>query len=159
MTDIPDDLLEKHKAQPWPPLIVDGQMSAVVRWRDLILTILMWLLFALMLETEFELFFGTYLERWGFGDFNTEANWSIFFERLRPYLRVSIVLLCILLVASILTMIRRRRSLDLPPPTPLTVAEQAERAGMAERDLAAARELLNVVVTIDKDGRHTIRAR
>ena len=46
---------------------------------------LMWAVFAIMLETEFELFFGRYLERMGLGDFDTEGKWAGFFEALRPY--------------------------------------------------------------------------
>jgi len=46
----------------------------------------MWLLFGLMLENEFELFFGGYFERWGLGDFDTDPDWPEFFRRLRPYL-------------------------------------------------------------------------
>ena len=56
-----------------------------VRVRDFLLTFAMWLLFALMLETEFELFFGRYLEWLGWGDFDTDGHWEVFFERLRPY--------------------------------------------------------------------------
>lgn len=153
------ELLAQHRARPWPPLIVDGQMSRLVRWRDLLLTLLMWFLFGLMLETEFELFFGKYLERLGFSGFDTDPQWDVFFERLRPFLRTAFILLCILLVLSLLTMVRRRRSLDLPPPTPLTVAEQAERAGMTAQDLARARELPNVVVSIGADGRHFVAPR
>src|SRR5262249_46377186 len=59
-------------AKPWPPLIVAKHTPRWVRWRDFALTLMMWILFAIMLETEFELFAGGHLERWGFGDFDTD---------------------------------------------------------------------------------------
>src|SRR4029453_3636375 len=46
----------------------------------------MGVIFAIILETEFELFFGRYLERLGWGNFDTNANWAQFFHRLEPYL-------------------------------------------------------------------------
>jgi tetratricopeptide (TPR) repeat protein len=51
-------------AKPWPPLIVADHTPRWVRWRDFALTLMMWILFAIMLETEFELFVGPHLERW-----------------------------------------------------------------------------------------------
>jgi hypothetical protein len=144
----------------WPPLIVAETAPQWVRRRDFFLTLLMWILFAIMLETEFELFFGSFLERMGLGDFDTEANWGIFFERLRPYLTVSLVLASTLAFASILTLLRRRRTLSQEPPAPLTIAEHAALVGMEESDLRAAREMRNCVVHIDNaTGRHWVEPR
>ena len=84
----------------WPPLIIADHAPRFVRWRDFLLTLLMWIAFAIILETEFELFFGDYLERLGFGDFDTKANWSIFFERLTPFLATTTLLVSLLIVAS-----------------------------------------------------------
>ena len=112
-----------------------------------------------MLATEFELFFGVYLERMGLGDFDTEANWTRFFELLRPYLVLMLALVTMLFISSLLTWRRRHRSLALAPPPPLTVAEAASRVGMDEAALAKARELRVAVVHIDADGRHRIEPR
>ena len=53
---------------PWPPLIVASTTPTWVKARDVVLTLVMWVLFAIMLRTEFDLFFGRYLARLGLGD-------------------------------------------------------------------------------------------
>ena len=143
----------------WPPLIVATQEPRWIRWRDSLLTLAMWILFALMLNAEFELAFGHYFERWGLGDFDTDPNWPEYVERLRPFARVGIVLIATLAVASIATLLRRRRTLLLSPPPPLDIGDEARRVGMTEADLAAAREQRLVVVHIDNDGSHRIKQR
>ncbi len=141
---------------PWPPLIVAEKTPGWVRVRDFLLTLFMWMLFALMLETEFELFFGHFLQRLGWGEFDTDAHWELFFERLMPYLRIIAILGASLVVTSMLTLLRRRRTLHVPPPPALTAAEQASDNGMAEADLEAARQRRIAVVHIDPDGRHRV---
>jgi hypothetical protein len=117
---------------------------------------MMWILFAVMLEREFELFVGPHLERWGLGDFDTEANWAVFFERLMPFIQVTMMLVGALALAGLITLYRRRRGLLLPPPPFLAIAYEARRAGMDETALAAARELRIAIVHIDDDGTHRI---
>src|SRR5262249_26099450 len=46
-------------------LIVVTNKPRWLWWRDSALTLAMWLLFAGMLESEFGLFFGRYLDQWG----------------------------------------------------------------------------------------------
>jgi len=143
----------------WPPLIVASRQPAWMRRRDFLLTLAMWLLFAIMLETEFELFFGRHLERLGWGDFDTNPNWPRFFERLRPYVYLIFVLIAFVAAAAVATIARYFRAQRLPPPVPLPAAAQARRANMAETDLLAARQLANVVVHIAPDGTHRIEPR
>jgi endonuclease/exonuclease/phosphatase family metal-dependent hydrolase len=116
----------------------------------------MWLLFAIMLETEFELFFGHYLQRLGWGDFNSEGRWPEFFQALRPFVQVALVLVSLLLAAGLLTLRRVARGRTLPQPAPLTAGDEARRVGMDEAELIAARELRVVVVHIDADGRYRV---
>jgi len=63
--------------KPWPPLIVAGHVPRLVKWRDLLLTSILWVCFALLLGIEFELFVGGSL---GFLD----IDWPLFYERLKP---------------------------------------------------------------------------
>jgi hypothetical protein len=147
------------RERPWPPLIVATSTPAAIRWRDLLLTVVMWGLFFVVLESEFELYFGAYLEHWGFGDFDTDADWAEFFHLLLPYLEVSAVLIATLALVNALGVKRRRRSLSIEPPPPLTLAEEARRAGMGEAELAAARELRIAVVHIDADGKLGVEPR
>ena len=144
--------------KPWPPLIIAKHPPSWVKSRDHLLTLLMWIMFAVMLETEFELFFGAYFERWSFGDFDTEPNWARFFEQLTPFLQVALVLIVLLLVATLRTLRRRKRGLLLPPPVPLGIAEEVRRAGMDEVALRAARARRIVVVHISAEGNYRIEA-
>jgi hypothetical protein len=142
----------------WPPLIVAAHTPRWVKARDFVLTLIMWILFAIMLETEFELFFGHHLKEMGLGDFHTEPNWPVFFERLRPYLVTTAVLTGLLTLAGVRTLRRHRRSLLLPQPSPLPAGVQARLAGMTETALLAARDLPIAVVHIDTDGTYRIEA-
>jgi hypothetical protein len=142
--------------QHWPPLIVADKAPRFILWRDFLLTLLMWVVFVILLEKEFELFFGHHLERLGLGDFDTEANWPIFFERLTPFLVTIALLISLLFVASMLTSQRRRRALLLPIPVPLSLAEQCCRAGIDAHTLISARDLKIVIVHIDPNGKHRI---
>jgi len=151
--------MSRRPHDTWPPLIVAERPPRWVAWRDYLLTLLMWLAFAIMLETEFELFFGGFLERIGLGDFDTDANWGVFFERLRPFVYLIITLLVFLAAAAVATVARYFLARRLPPPAPLAAAAQARRARMDETDLLAARELANVVVHIAPDGTHRVEPR
>jgi hypothetical protein len=145
--------------ETWPPLIVVSDKPRWVAWRDFALTLAMWALLAAMLETEFELFFGQYLERLGLGDFNTDAQWAQFFRLLAPYLWLIVMLLAILAASTVATLHRIRLFLKAAPPMPLQAAEEAPRAGMETADLLAARELRDAVVHVDGDGRHRVEPR
>ena len=143
----------------WPPLIVVSDKPRWVTWRDFALTLMMWIGFALMLETEFELFFGTYLERLGLGDFQTEAHWDVFFVRLRPYIGLVGLLVFTLAITTVATLLRVRRALKLRPPPGLTPAEEAPRAGMTPEALVDARAQRLAVVYVEPDGRHRVEPR
>ena len=143
----------------WPPLIVASTKPTWVTVRDVALTLLMWVLFIIMLETEFEMVIGRNLARLGLSDFDGDWRLLEFFHALRPFLEVALVLVTLLLVASMFTLRRIARGRLLPQPAPLTVGEQAGRVGMAEAELIAARELRVVVVHIEPDGKHRIEPR
>ena len=100
--------------RPWPPLVVAQRVPRVVKWRDAMITSLMWLFFALLLATEFELLLGDYLERLGLGPFDTEADWPLFFERLMPFVLATAVLVAVLIMFAVRTLRRRSSGLLLP---------------------------------------------
>ena len=140
---------------PWPPLIVAKHVPRFVKWRDMLLTMMMWGGFAVLLDIEFELFLGRYLQR-GLSPFDTNANWPEFFGRLVPFLLTAAILAGLLVIFSLRTLRRRGRALLLPQPVPLETADQAHRAGLDEVELIAARDQRIVIVHIDADGRHGI---
>ena len=127
-----------------------------MKWRDVLLTLMMWGFFAVLLDTEFELFLGDFLEQLGLGPFDTNTNWPVFFDRLMPFLLTAAILAGLLVIFSLRTLRRRSRALLLPQPAPLETADQARRAGLDEAALIVARDQRIVIVHIDADGRHRI---
>jgi hypothetical protein len=152
----PGAAVRRRPHDSWPPLIVAATTPTWITWRDISLTILMWVLFAIMLETEFELFFGKYLEQFGLGEFHTEAHWSEFFERLKPFIRTTVILVGGLVVAALITLRRRKLTLRLPQPPALALAADAQRAGVDKVVLLAARDFPIAVVHFEANGVHRI---
>jgi poly-beta-1,6-N-acetyl-D-glucosamine biosynthesis protein PgaD len=130
----------------------------MVKWRDILLTLMIWGFFAVLLDKEFELFLGDYLEPLGLRLFDTNANWSEFFDRLMPFLLMAAILAGSLIIFSLRTLRRRSRGLLLPKPAPLETAHQAHHAGLNEAELIDARSQRIVIVHIDTNGRHRIEA-
>ena len=151
--------MSEPTGKAWPPLIVATDKPRWLFWRDFALTVAMWVVFAIMLETEFELFFGRYLERLGLGDFDTNAHWGRFFQRLAPYLWLIAMLLALLAASTVATVHRLRRFLKEAPPPPLQATEEARRGRLDAATLLAARELASVVVHVAPDGTHRIEPR
>ena len=143
----------------WPPLIIASDKPRWVTWREFGLTLAMWIMFAIMLETEFELFFGRYLEKLGLGDFQTDAHWDIFLQRLRPYIALVMVLLVTLVASTIATLHRVRRAVLMHPPAPLPIETEAPYAKMTPEALAAARALRTATVYVEPDGTHRVEPR
>ena len=144
--------------RPWPPLIVAKHTPRLVKWRDILLTSMMWGFFALLLGTEFELFLGDYLEQLGLGPFDSNGNWLVYFDLLLPFLLMAAILAGVLVIFSLRTLRRHSRALLLPEPAPLETADQAHRAGLEEAELIVARDQRIAIVHIDSNGRHRIEA-
>jgi poly-beta-1,6-N-acetyl-D-glucosamine biosynthesis protein PgaD len=142
-------------SSPWPPLIVAKHVPRLVKWRDALLTLLMWGVFAVLLDIEFELFLGPHPQP-GLSRFDTNAKWSVYFDRLMPFLLTAAILAGLLIIFSVRTLRRRSRALLLPQPAPLETADQAHRAGLDEAELIVAREQRIVIVHIDTNGIHRI---
>lgn len=137
-----------HSPQPksWPPLI-HAELPVWMKWRDAVLTLMMWGLFAWLLQRQLRLVSRTVHGRSDPVDFLT---------LLAPYVGLAVVLIGILAVAAALTERRRHRALTLRPPAPLALADEARRAGMDEAALAAARDMRIAVVHVDGGGRYRI---
>ena len=143
----------------WPPLIIASEKPRWVIWRDFVLTLAMWLVLAIMLATEFELFFGRYLERLGLGTFNTDAQWGRFFRLLEPYIWLTVAMFALLAATTMATLHRMQRFLKTVPPPALAPAEEAAHGRIGLADLLAARDLRNVVVHVEADGSRRVELR
>ncbi len=123
---------------PWPPLIVAKNVPRSVKWRDALLTLSAWVAFALLLIKELV---------WAL-----TGNGEPAFERLTPFLLIAAVLAGLLMIFSLRTLQRRRRSLLLPQSAPLEAADEARRTGLDEAALIAARDERVVTVHTDDGG-------
>jgi hypothetical protein len=135
--------------KPWPPLIVAGHVPRLVKWRDLLLTSILWVCFALLLGIEFELFVGGSLGL-------LDIDWPLFYERFEavfPDRGGTRRTACHLRPAHVAA---PRALTAASQPAPLEAADQARRAGLDEAALIAARDRAIVIVHIDADNRHRI---
>lgn len=135
----------------WPPLIVASDKPRWLWWRDSALTLAMWALFFGMLESEFGLFFGRYLDQWGF-HIDTKPHWHRFFGLLEPYVWLIIMLLGFLAAATVATIHRTNISLRRAPPPSLSIDDEARRARIDTARLEAAREFRKITVHAQPDG-------
>ena len=135
--------------KPWPP-VINAALPAWMKWRDAVLTLFMWGLFAWLLQRQFRLVNRSVDGRSDLVDFLT---------LLAPYAGMAVVLIGILAMAAMLTERRRQRALMQRPPPPLALSDEARGAGMDEAALAAARGLRIAVVHIETGGRFRIEPR
>jgi len=135
----------------WPPLIVASDKPRWLWWRDSALTLVMWALFLGMLESEFGLFLGRYLDQWGF-HFDTKPHWHRFFGLLEPYVWLTIMLLGFLAAAAIATIHRTNISMRRAPPPSLSIDDEARRARIDAASLQAARGFRKITVNVQPDG-------
>ena len=122
----------------WPPLIIANR-SLWIRARDFVLTTVMWIVFIVMLEGEFGLVFGYYLdrlgvravfERIGISDL-TEGSRLQFAKDLVPYLGMALILVISLGSFAIATIRRRREALQGPNAPSLSTAIEARHAQLS----------------------------
>jgi hypothetical protein len=137
--------LTQHNSA-WPPLVVAAHQPGWVRGRDFLLTGAMWLLLAVMLNNEFELFLGVYLERlgsdaWlhrlGLSGFDPKLDWLEFGRHLLPYLVVVFVLVASLTTFAAHTLLRRQSALRDTKPGSLSFDRQARHAAFPPMSVSA----------------------
>ena len=138
-------------ARAWPPVIVAATMPGWMKVRDVALTWLMWVLFVTLLFGELGIRATNLL--------GVDLDWREVLRQLEPFLAIIAILTVSLFVASQFTRRRRRRSLLLPEPRPLTLAEHAERGRISEETLLRGREHRVVVIHVDAERRVRFESR
>ena len=140
-----------HRSETaWPPLITDAEQPRWMRWRDRILTIVMWLLFLGMLIRQSVAFWRRVT---AFLAAEAGTTWEF---RLLPFLGVAAVMIVWLGLWAVLMYFRVHRAGHPPQPAPLGIEDEAECRGMTAADLAAARGLKIAAVAIDAAGRYRV---
>ena len=144
-----------NQPKPWPPLIIAREPPLLIRSRDHLLTLAIWALFAFFLVHQV----GQFDLRGSEGASEIRASWLTFIDDLRPFARVALLLVVAMVIYSFATLWRRRRTLNVLPPPPLSLGEQAQRAGMDDESLRQARSLRIAVVHIEADGKVRVEPR
>jgi hypothetical protein len=142
---------------PWPPLITVAVRPAWVVWRDRGLTVLMWFMFAVLLQSEFQ-FLVDRVAAFTLEEETPDPQWRYFWHMLWPFLRISALLVVGLFVAGLMSLARGRRARRLPPPAPLPLPDEADAKGLDAMSLLRARTLKRCVVAIGDDGRYRIES-
>jgi hypothetical protein len=129
-------------------LIVAARVGRAVRWRDCLITLLIWLLVAILLVRELGVVVHDSV-RWLIP--GARIDWHGRLRELFPFLVPVAALAGLLALFGRATV--RRRTLLPPPPPPLEIADEARRAGLDETVLAEARTRRITTVTVGPDGR------
>jgi poly-beta-1,6-N-acetyl-D-glucosamine biosynthesis protein PgaD len=120
--------------------------------RDVVLTLLMWGMLALILWTEAELIWNAVEVLMRKPDAVIDAELELFAQKMRPLIALMLTLVALLAVATLISRHRRDLALGRPQPPSLPGRQLAKRAGLPPEALEAARQHRIVVVTILDDG-------
>jgi hypothetical protein len=137
----------------WPPLVTGARLPRAVVWRDVALTLLVWVLLALLCRNFLLLVADEFRVATGRDRVGPEFDLLALWQRLSGYVVVVGVLLGVLSFAGLATLRRLRRLRARPLPVPLPPAAEAARHGVALGDLEAWRALRVAVVHVDGQGR------
>jgi hypothetical protein len=137
-----DSMTRQIPADPfegWPPVISSAEVPRAVKLRDLMLTILMWLLLLLILAREIHVAWVAWEVARGRSDAALDLALAEFLEKLRPLMFLVSGLVVALAAATIVSRNRRDRAVSARQPDPLAEAVLAQRAGLSLHALEAAR--------------------
>jgi hypothetical protein len=140
----------------WPPLITSATQPAWMLWRDRALTILMWVVFFIFLETEGELTVAHIRAALHGTRPDKLANWGYFWDQLRPFMIAVAALVGWLCLFGLLTIRRRNRTRLHRAPDPLELDAEMQRGGMERDALIAAQHMHRAVAHLDAQGHYRI---
>ena len=140
------------RPSPWPPLIVGANVSAWVRLRDFVLTVLAWVLLGYLMRETLDLA-REYLRYPIFEFTNAEPpDWQELWGRLKPFSHFVAALTIWLLAWALVRGRRMRATAPEPQPPPLALAAQAIDFGLDESALAPWRDARVLRVHLDSAG-------
>jgi poly-beta-1,6-N-acetyl-D-glucosamine biosynthesis protein PgaD len=140
----------------WPPIIADVTLPRYVVWRDRLLTIAAWVLILTLASDLFYLVVDHALELFGHPLTGPGAQWALWWDRLRPFVQVIVLMAVWLMLWGLISLRRVRSYRRIQMPASLTLAEEAAHAGCTEADLLAWRGLRIAVAHLDEAGRPNV---
>lgn len=130
----------------WPPIIRTSTVGRAILVRDVILTLLMWVLLLLILYSELRFAWESLMVLLGRSEAHIDAELALFWGRMQPLMWLIGGLVAMLGLATIISIIRRNRALRRPAPPPLSDTAIADLAGMDMAALEQARRTQRIVV-------------
>jgi hypothetical protein len=143
----------------WPPIITNARHGRFVDLRDLLLTILMWVLLLGILYTEIRFAWDSLMVLLGRSDAHIDAELALFWRRMQPLLWLMAALVAMLAIATILSRKRRDEAIAGRQPEPLPEDAIAALAGISVAALEAARVHRIAVVHRMPDGTLRVEAK
>ena len=137
----------------WPPIITDVTLPRYIVWRDRLMTLAAWVLLLVLVSDLFRLVAAGPLEMLGHPQSGHGEKWTVWWERLRPFVQVILLMAAWLFLWGLISLRRVRIYRQMRVPAPLTLAEEAAHAGCTEADLLAWRDLRIAVAHLDEAGR------
>jgi poly-beta-1,6-N-acetyl-D-glucosamine biosynthesis protein PgaD len=137
----------------WPPIITDVTLPRYIVWRDRLLTFAAWVLLLVLVSDLFRLVAARPLAMLGHPQSGPAEQWALWWERLRPFVVVILLMAGWLFLWGLISLRRVRIYRQMRPPTPLTLAEEAAHAGCTEAELLTWRELRIAVAHLDEAGK------
>lgn len=141
-----------NRITPWPPLITAASQPRWMVWRDVLLSLAMWLLLAVLCRNALMTTGAEILLAFGVIDELPPPDFREHWRRMQPYWITVGLLLGWLIIWGSVWVVRRRFTPPLPMPLPLDVGTEAARHGAEVEALLAWRRLPIAVVHV-VDGR------
>lgn len=138
----------------WPPVIDSASIPRAVKLRDLVLTLMMWVVMLLIVATEIEAAWEAFEVLRGRSDAQINAELAEFARKMRPLMVLVAVLVAGLSAATFRSWKRRERALNASQPDPLDPAILAERAGLLLSDIEYART--HRIATVHRRAANTV---
>jgi poly-beta-1,6-N-acetyl-D-glucosamine biosynthesis protein PgaD len=138
------------KASPahWPPLIERRRVPLSIRVRDIVLTIIAWLLLLYIIRDVLYYLFHPYFKFTG-------TDWEEIWLHLKSFIYLAIFLVLWIIFWGIVRRRDLRQTRDTEQPAPLSLAELAKRRGVDPERLSQLRQEKVVVISFDTEHRIT----
>jgi hypothetical protein len=92
----------------WPPISTDGTLPRYVVWRDRLMTIVAWMLLLALASDLFYLVVTHALQLLGHSQTGPDAQWALWWDRLRPFVQVIVLMAAWLTLWGFISLRRAR---------------------------------------------------
>lgn len=135
------------------PIIRADRLPRIILVRDIGLTLVMWFIMFLILETELKVGASFIRQLRGLPGAVVDLRLGQFWQHLKPSVMIVVALVALLALASLLTARRQSTARQQPLPPPVAIELLERFAGISLTEMQAATSLKVSVVRLDDVGR------